>query len=152
MEIQDELCGKCWTGDEAFPPTILSLPLAHSPVERFFGGSYLQGEFVGGGCRALLTCYHEGCHNSNRQGCSVVNEDLREEVNKSQKEGEECDVIEAVGEHKEPGYHIAHSVGMSVAKWKTGQTCMLPCLSSLWLHRGHLVSCLVRCKSSLSNS
>lgn len=31
----------------------------------------------------------------------MVNEDLREEVNKGQKEGEECDVIEAVGEQKE---------------------------------------------------
>lgn len=72
---------------------------------------------MGGGCRALLTCYHEGCHNSNCQGCSVVNEDLGEEVNKGQKEGEECDVIEAVGEQKEAGYHIAHSMGT----WLSGK-------------------------------
>lgn len=46
MEIQDKLCSKCWTGDETFSPTVLSLPLAHNPMESFSGGSYLQGEFV----------------------------------------------------------------------------------------------------------
>lgn len=48
----------------------------------------------------------------------MVNEDLREEVNKGQKEGEERQVIEAVGEQKEAGYHPAHSMGTSMAKWK----------------------------------
>lgn len=85
---------------------------------------------MGRRCRGLLTCYHEGCHNSNCQGCSVVNEDLGEEVNKGQKEGKERDVIEAVGEQKEAGYHTAHSMGMSMAEWKW-QACTLPCLSSL---------------------
>lgn len=46
----------------------------------------------------------------------MVNEDLGEEVNKGQKEGEERDVIEAVGEQKEAGYHIGHSMGTSMAE------------------------------------
>lgn len=81
---------------------------------------------MGGQCRALLTCYHEGCHNSNCQGCSVVNEDLGEEVNKGQKEGEERDVIEAVGEQKEAGYHIAHRMGTSMAEWKRSKPACCP--------------------------
>jgi len=81
----------------------------------------------------------------------VVNEDLGEEVNKGQKEGEERDVIEAVGEQKEAGYLRAHSMGTSMAERKR-QTWLLPCLSSLWQHRGHLVPCPARCKSSLDNS
>lgn len=46
----------------------------------------------------------------------MVNEDLGEEVNKGQKEGEERDVIEAVGEQKAAGYHIGHSMGTSMAE------------------------------------
>lgn len=47
METQDELRSKCWTGDEAFPPIIPSLSLAHSPIEFFWGGQSSK-ESLGG--------------------------------------------------------------------------------------------------------
>lgn len=56
----------------------------------------------------------------------MVNEDLGEEVNKGQKEGEECDVIEAVGEQKEVSYHVDHSMNISMAEGKKGIPACFP--------------------------
>lgn len=65
----------------------------------------------------------------------MVYEDLREEVSKGQKEGKECDVIEAVEEQKKSKLSY-HTMGMNMAEWKKRQTCMLPYLLSLAAQRG----------------
>lgn len=104
-------------GDEASPPAI---PSAHSCMGSFLE-CRISKEYAGGGCRALLTCYHEGCHNSNCQGCSVVYEDLREEVSKGQKEGKERDVIEPVEEQKKSKLPY-HTMCLNMAEWKKRQT------------------------------
>lgn len=65
----------------------------------------------------------------------MVNEDLREEVNKGQKEGEECDVIKAIGEQKEAGYHTTHSMGTSMVEQKKDKCACYP-IYPQWQHRG----------------
>lgn len=100
-------------------------PLLLSPQPIAAWGVFLEchtsKEYAGGGCRALLTCDHEGCHNSNCQGCSVVYEDLREEVSKGQKEGKERDVIEPV-EEQEKSKLPYHTMSLNMPEWKKRQT------------------------------
>lgn len=106
MEIKHQLYKKRLHTDETFgtaPPC---------PTRSSEGAeSSTRGWGWEAGCGALLTCYHEGCHNSNRQGSGVVNEDLREEVNEGHKEGEEREVVEAVGAERSRSARSQHRHG-----------------------------------------